>query len=54
MNIFELIVADPNSYHQLTNDYTQHSNNWTLFKQNLNSIPTHQTQEVDHLLSRSK
>lgn len=54
MNIFELIVSDPSNYQQVTSDFTNHNQNWTLFKQNLQALFHSSLNDVDTFLMRSK
>jgi hypothetical protein len=54
MNIFELVLTDPASYHQISLDLAGQQNTWTLFKQNIATLFSLKTPDYDPLFSRSR
>jgi hypothetical protein len=52
MNIFELIISEPQSYQQ--SDFANQQNNWRLFKLNIAALFAAKGSEVDQLMVKSK
>lgn len=38
MNIFELVLSDPNSYQQVRQDFSTAHQNWSAFKQSMKAL----------------
>jgi hypothetical protein len=54
MNIFELILSDPLSYQQVSNDFSNHHTNWANFKQNAKTLFSGPLYDIDQFILRSK
>ena len=54
MNIFELVLTDPASYHQTSLDQAGQQSNWILFKQNISALFSLRTADSDPFFSRSR
>jgi hypothetical protein len=52
MNIFELILSEPQSYQQI--DFASQQSNWTLFKLNINTLFTIKASEADQFITKSR
>lgn len=54
MNIFELILSDPFSYQQVSNDFSNHYSNWSVFKQNMKVLFSGTVQDTDQFIIKSR
>lgn len=52
MNIFELILSEPQSYQQT--DFASQQKSWSLFKVNISTLFTIKSNEADQFISKSK
>jgi hypothetical protein len=52
MNIFELIISEPQSYQQ--SDFASQQNNWRLFKLNIAALFAAKSSEVEQFMAKSK
>jgi hypothetical protein len=54
MNIFELILSDPFSYQQVSNEFGNQQAIWKLFKENIDILFTTKVLDTHSFISKSK
>jgi hypothetical protein len=54
MNIFELVLSDPSSYQQTSQELVAQQNNWQLFQNTLSALLSVSPAEAEPLLERNR